>query len=339
MPLRLLEITLPEEALSGVPDLIQEMTYIHLRTVESTDGTGVVTVLLEAHDVEVLSDFFVSRFGAADSFRLIMLTVEATLPLAVEAKGPPLDTVSEDQAQTLNMQRISREELYDDISQASKLSSTYLIMVVLSTVVAIIGLTRGDVAIIIGAMVIAPLLGPNMALALSMTLGDADLGKQSMKTICAGVLTAVVLSVLFGVIFLVDPDAPEIVARTQPSISDAVLALAAGVAGSLAFTSGVPAVVVGVMVAVALLPPLVVFGMLIGAGHSGLASGAMVLLLTNVICVNLAAIATFVSQKISPRLWWEAKRARRHARRALVIWASLLAGLLMLIYFGFVGTA
>jgi len=331
MPLRLLEITLPAQVALEVPELLKGMAYIHVRTSEISEQSCLLNVLLEAHDVEAMSDFFVARYGHQENFRVIMLSVEATLPVSVAApESSPQQDVPK------SAQRISREELYDDISHSSKLNSTYIIMVVLSTVVAIIGLTRGDVAVIIGAMVIAPLLGPNMALALSMTLGDADLAKSSFRVISAGVTTAFVLSLVFGALFVVDPMAPEILGRTQPHISDAALALAAGVAGSLAFTSGVPAVVVGVMVAVALLPPLVVFGMLLGAGHAGPATGAMVLLMTNVICVNLAAIATFVSQKISPRLWWEAKRAKSHARIALAIWAALLVFLLGFILSGYV---
>ena len=128
--------------------------------------------------------------------------------------------------------------------------------VVLSTLVAAIGLVRGDIAVIIGAMVIAPLLGPNVALALAVTLGDGTLAVRALKTIAAGVATAAVVSVLMGVILPVDPSVPEIASRTDASFSDLALALAAGSAGALAFTTGIPTALIGVMVAVALLPPL-----------------------------------------------------------------------------------
>ncbi|MGD8816423.1 MAG: DUF389 domain-containing protein, partial [Acidobacteriota bacterium] len=88
------------------------------------------------------------------------------------------------------------------------------------------------------------------------------------------------------------------------------------------------------MVAVALLPPLVVAGMLAGAGHYRVAAGAVVLLLTNVTCINLAAIATFLMQKIRPRTWWEEDRAKRATRLAVVTWVVLLAVLLALILLG-----
>jgi uncharacterized membrane protein len=108
-------------------------------------------------------------------------------------------------------------------------------------------------------------------------------------------------------------------------VGDLALALAAGSAGTLAYTTGLPAAVIGVMVAVALLPPLVVAGLMLGAGESALAVGAMVLVLTNVTAVNLAGVATFLAQKVRPRRWWEAERAKRATRIALGTWTAMVA--------------
>jgi uncharacterized membrane protein len=124
----------------------------------------------------------------------------------------------------------------------------------------------------------------------------------------------------------------------EPSgIGDVILALAAGSAGTLAFTSGVPAVVVGVMVSVALLPPLVAAGLLAGAGYGMKATGAFILILTNVTCINLAAVATFLVLKVRPRTWWEEERARKATRLAVATWVIMLAILLGLMLYGYVG--
>lgn len=232
-----------------------------------------------------------------------------------------------------------REELYDDLGEASKLTRVYVVMVALSTLVAAVGLIRGDIAIIIGAMVIAPLLGPNVALSLASTLGDPHLARRPLKAMGVGVATAAVLSVLLGVSLRIDPSAPQLAARTQAGLGDIALALAAGAAGSLAFTSGVSAVVVGVMVAVALLPPLVVAGLLAGAGHGALAAGALILFLTNVTCINLAAVATFLLRKVRPRTWWEAERAKRATWIAAATWIAMLAILVVLMWLGRVEAA
>ena len=123
----------------------------------------------------------------------------------------------------------------------------------------------------------------------------------------------------------------EVGARTDVQWTDVLLALAAGSAGALAFTSGVPITVVGVMVAVALLPPLVSTVFLLVDGDVVLAGGAAVLLATNIVCVNLAGIATFIAQGVRPRQWWEAEKSKRWARRALWVWGVLLLVVIALV--------
>jgi len=139
--------------------------------------------------------------------------------------------------------------------------------------------------------------------------------------------------VVLGFLIQVDPNIPEIPSRTHNGLGHVVLALASGFAGALAFTSGVPATLVGVMVAVALLPPLVTVGLLVGAGLFSQAWGALLLLLTNMICVNLAGVISFRWQGISPTTWWEESIAKRATNLSLMACAGLLAVLITLIVF------
>jgi uncharacterized hydrophobic protein (TIGR00341 family) len=229
--------------------------------------------------------------------------------------------------------RISREELYADLSGPARITRVFLAMVVLSTIVASIGLSRNNAAIVIGAMVMAPLLAPNMALSLATTLGDAKLASQAVRTTFIGILLAAIVALVCGFLLSIDPKSTEIASRTSVGPTDLVVALAAGIAGALAFTSGVPTSLVGVMVAVALLPPLVVCSMLFAAGHWGESLGALLLLLCNVIAINLAGVGTFLLQGVSPRSWWDAERSKRMSRRALGVWIALLVivGVLILI--------
>jgi len=122
---------------------------------------------------------------------------------------------------------------------------------------------------------------------------------------------------------------PAIASRTEVGYVNVILALASGVAGTLAFTSGFSGAVIGVMVAVALVPPTVTAGLLVGAGHFRLGLGAAHLAAVNVICVNLAGVATFLAQGVRPRRWWEADRAKRASRRAIAVWAVLLLALVL----------
>ncbi|UCH83056.1 MAG: DUF389 domain-containing protein, partial [Candidatus Latescibacterota bacterium] len=127
---------------------------------------------------------------------------------------------------------------------------------------------------------------------------------------------------------------PEIVSRTHVGFSDVILALASGSAGALAYTAGISASLVGVMVAVALLPPLVSAGLLAGAGYEGLAVGAGVLVITNVTCINLSGVLTFLAQRVRPRTWWEEKKAKKATRRAVFILIVVLVILLVVILRG-----
>ncbi|MEQ9103486.1 MAG: TIGR00341 family protein [Rhodothermales bacterium] len=349
MPTRLLEATLPSDRLDEVPGIIDKADIwtvddSHRSGVIGTEGdTAMVRLLLDARDSEAVTDALMHAFGHLDTFRIVLLPVEATLPRleepGKESGGTERNGEASGDAEREGEEpakkapsRISREELYEDIAEASRLDKIYMMLVILSTLVAAIGLARGDVAVVIGAMLIAPLLGPNIALALAAAMGDPDLGGRALKTNAAGLGTALALSMVLGLVLTIDPTEPQLANRTVVNAGDILIALSAGAAGSLAFTSGVPAVVVGVMVAVALLPPLVAVGLLVGAGHPELALGALVLLVTNVTCVNLSAIATFYLQKVRPRTWWEADRARKATHRAAAAWVVLLILLAVLIW-------
>ncbi|MHC4908645.1 MAG: TIGR00341 family protein [Planctomycetota bacterium] len=338
MALRLLDIIIPEDRTDDVRSTLEDLTVVSTWTDTIGDSTAIVRVLLDSEHTETVFDRLETRFGGAEGFRLILLPVEATLP-RVEAPPPPTPDQPEEAAPPTKPApaRISREELYDDIAGSLKLNRVYVTTVVLSAVVAAVGLLRDNSTIIIGAMVIAPLLGPNIALALATTLGDTVLAKRAIVVNLVGVGVAFVFSIVVGLFLAVDPTVPEVAARTHVALGDIVLALASGAAGALAFTTGAPAALVGVMVAVALLPPLATVGLLISSGYWSEAFGALTLLATNVVCVNLAAVVTFLLQGVRPKTWWEAARARKATYRAVIAWTILLALLVLLIVIGFGG--
>lgn len=197
------------------------------------------------------------------------------------------------------------------------------------------GLIRNSAAMVIGAMVIAPILGPNVGLALATTLGDKTLLKRSLKSIFYGFSLGLSLSILMGLIIDIDPEVFQISSRTHVSYADIALGLSAGVAGCLSFTRGISAAVIGVMVAVALLPPMVATGLLLGSGMYELAYGAGLLTLTYIICINLAGIFTFLLQGIKPHSFTEQREGEELSRWAIFIWVSLLVALSVIIYFEF----
>jgi len=349
--LRLLEIIVPTDRAEAVRAILDEGSAAGAWAGPAGDGRAALRVVLDSADAEGLIDRLGGELRDGETARLLLFALEATLPRlpepepsepepsSTEADGNAGDAADAADAAASGAARrgparISREELYDDVTAGLATSRTFLLTVALSTIVAAVGLLRDNVAVIIGAMVIAPLLSPNIALALATTLGDAALVRRSIRTNVFGVTLAFVLSVLVGLCLPVDPTVSEIASRTLVRPGDVVLALASGAAGALAFTTGAPAALVGVMVAVALLPPLATVGLLIGTGAWPEIRGAVLLLATNVVSVNLAAVVTFLAQGIRPGTWWEAERARRATRRAIAAWSVILATLVVLIVLG-----
>lgn len=330
---RLIKIVLPEEHGREAQDLLREQKDVSFWQEELADGSSVISALADSRASEEIMDLLEQRYHSVSGFQIVLLPVEASVPHVerVESKISEAESAGEKKERIKSL-RISREELYSDIADGAELTKVYVSMMVLATVVAAIGLMRDNVAVIIGAMVIAPFLGPNVALALSTNLADHELGFGALKTLLTGVLIVLLLSAGMGYLFDPDPELHEIAARTSLDLSDIILALASGCAGVIAFTTGASSAVIGVMVAVALLPPLTVCGLMLGSGFVSRSVAAFLLFLNNVICINLAGVVAFLVQGVSPRAWWEADRAKKATRKALIVWSLILAALVAVIY-------
>ncbi len=290
----------------------------------SEDGRRAMYLLVRPEKQQAVLDALQSALGKLEHTRILILPVEATLPRPAE--------LEEDEAERYARTRRTREALYDEIQSGARLDSYFLLMVLFSTIVAAIGLLEDNVAVVIGAMVIAPLLGPNLALALATALGDRELMWQALRTNLAGLALAAGLAALIGMILPVNIGSAELAARTDVAMDSIALALASGAAAVLSLTTGLPTALVGVMVAVALLPPTATLGLMLGAGQTHLALGAGLLLAVNVVCVNLAAKLVFLYQGVRPRTWLEKRQARQSMVAYLLVWLVALTVLAGAIY-------
>lgn len=290
---------------------------------EDEEGRQAVRILIPVSRYPALLDALEGRLHTSPSARIVVFPVDATLP-RIEEK------VSEEKEKS-RRSTTAREELYRDVSQGARLDGNFLLLVALSTIVAAIGLLEDNVAVVIGAMVIAPLLGPNMALALGTALGDKELMWQAFKTNLAGILLAFSMSLLIGLFWPMPMVSGELLARTDVGVAGIVLALASGAAAVLSLTTRISSVLVGVMVAVALLPPTTTMGLMAGSGRFDMATGAGLLLVTNIVCVNLAAKLVFLFKSVKPRTWLEQQKARQSMTAYIVLWLVTLAILITII--------
>ena len=243
--MKLIEVITDAQNLKPVTS-IAEQHNSEVNWVGSADEQGrqLIRILVSDENRQSVLDALQGLLG--ETSKILVLSLEAVLP-----RQEPKTSAAEG-GETVTT---TREELYNNIVKNARLDSTYLLLVFLSTVVVAIGLLEDNVAVVIGAMVIAPLLGPNMALALGAALGDMPLMWKAIKATLAGLAMALLFSILIGIFWPLNVSSQELMARTDVGLDSVVLALASGAAAVISLTTGLASVLVGVMVAVALLPP------------------------------------------------------------------------------------
>lgn len=289
--------------------------------VAGEDGMQWMRMLVSDDKLQSALDNLQNVLGAQPTARVTVLCVEASIPKPDEEQRKQEDSAT-----------AAREALYEGVEKSSHLDSNFMVLVILSTLVAAIGLIKNNIVVVIGAMVIAPLLGPNLALSLGTALGDIALMRKSAKTLSIGILLAVVMSACLGILWPSDLTSIELMSRTEAGLDSIALALASGAAAALSLTTGLPSVLVGVMVAVALLPPAAALGLMLGDGNINSAIGASLLLAVNIVCVNLASKIVFYLKNIHPRTWLEKEKAKRAMVVYILVWLFTLLILMLIIY-------
>ena len=281
-------------------------------------GRRLMRMVFSEGDGQKALDTISTMLEHQDGWRLVVLPIEASLP-KLEAEDPELKRKHRVVA--------LREEIYQDIAAGTKLDRDFLILTALSTIVVVFGLAADNVAAVIGAMVIAPLLGPILAFALSSALGDFELMTKASRTALSGLFLGMAISVVIGLVFDVNLDSAELTNRTIVGLDSTALALASGAAAALSIVAGLPSTLVGVMVAVALLPPAASTGLFAGSGDFPMAARAGLLLLINIVSVNLAALLVFFFKGVRPRTWLERRSAKRSVYINAAVWAVLIVAL------------
>ncbi len=325
---RLFLVSVSRDSMEAVSDLCSGEDVLDCQILSSGESGDrrTIQLLVTSHGRQKMLDALQSRLSGDRDWRISVVPIEATLPRPDEADAENGGKKAARRAAE------TREELYSDVASNARLDMNFLALAALSTLVAAIGLLGDDTAVVIGAMVIAPLLGPNLAFALGVALGDRALMISAMKTNAAGLALSMSLCVLLGVLTQPDLSGGELMARTRVGFSGIALALAAGAAATLSLTAGASTALVGVMVAVALLPPAATAGIMAGVGRWDLAGGALLLLAVNVVCINISAQAVFLLRGVRPRTWFEKEKARRATRINAAIWAGLLLALAVLLW-------
>lgn len=290
---------------------------------ENEDGRIAARLLVTSENRQQVLDALQVALQSSTDARILILPIETVLD-----NNP---AINKDKPSNLSA-TISREEIFSRIEKGAQLNQNFFILVALSSIVASIGLLENNIAVIIGAMVIAPLLGPNIAFALGSSLGETRLMWQSLKAITAGIILAIIVAAIIGVIWPLNIETQEVLIRTEANYAGTAIALASGAAAALSLITGTSGVLVGVMVAVALMPPAVTIGLMLSIENFPLALGAGLVLAVNIVCINLSAKLVFIIKGIKPRTWLEVRKAEQSQKLYLFIWLVLLTLLLVAIF-------
>ena len=328
--LRELRIVLPKRWSGDVERVLQTHDPLHWSRRAAEDEVEFTVLVGKQGRQELIDALQAVLAPAGDDWRLVILPVEASLPLA-RREG---EAEADEAGGKADSDYGSREELYDDVVSGLGIGRDFLIFTALSAVVAAVGLMEDNVAVVIGAMVIAPLLSTQLALSLGAVLGDRHLIARAARNGVAGLLIALGIGAVVGAVFPDRVESTELMLRTRVGWSSVILALASGAAAALSLLSGAKASLVGVMVAAALLPPAVTAGVMAGAGRFGEAAAALMLFAVNVVALNISGQLMLLWRGVKPRTWLERRAAEQSVRWSLAVWGAMLAVLAAALAFG-----
>ena len=290
--MRLVQVLIPTGSRSSVLETLdaEGIDYAVFDEVGRGDFEAMVQFPIPPSGVEPVMDDLVAAGVQEDAYTIVLSTetvVSKRLSALVE-RFPGL--------------RISREELYARAQDLAPATSTFFAFLVLSTVIATTGLLLDSAATIIGAMVVAPLMGPAISASVGTVLDDPNMTSRGVALQVTGLLAAIGTGALMGWLLqqtvLIPPGldirtVPQVAERTSPNFLSLFLALGSGIAGSLSIIRGSGSTLVGVAIAVALVPPAATSGLGIAFGLPGVAIAGAVLVVVNLLAINVSALVLF----------------------------------------------
>ncbi|WP_459191881.1 TIGR00341 family protein [Halosimplex sp. J119] len=297
--MRLVQVLIPEGNRTPVLDALDEqgIDYAVFDEVGRGDFEAMVQFPVPPSGVEPVLEELVAAGIREDSYTIVVPTetvVSQRLSALVE-RFPGL--------------RISREELSARAQDLAPANSTFFAFLLLSTVIATTGLLLDSAATIIGAMVVAPLMGPAISASVGTILDEPEMARRGVALQAVGLVAAVLTAALMGWLLqrtiLIPPGLdittiPQVAERTSPNFLSLFLALGSGIAGSLSIMRGSGSTLVGVAIAVALVPPAATAGLGLAFGLPAVAVAATVLVVVNLLAINVSALVLFYLAGFKP---------------------------------------
>ncbi len=329
--MRLVQVTVPAGKREAVVDVLESEGVDYVLT-EETSGrqyTAVASFPLPTSAVEPVLEAL-REAGLERSAYTVVVDAETVVSDRFEELQARYET---DEA--TDGDRIAREELAARAEDLAPETTSFVVLAVVSAVVAVAGILLDSAAVVVGSMVIAPLLGPAMATAAGTVVDDPTLFRRGIRLQVGGGLLAVVSATVFAAVLRLSGavtlsatavfSLSEVTERLAPDLLAVPIALGAGVAGALSLSAGVSAALVGVMIAAALVPPTAVVGIGIAWGRPAAVVGAGLLVVVNYLSINATALGTLWYRGYRPDGRFQFETATHTRRRLAVVGVALLA--------------
>ncbi|PSQ03509.1 TIGR00341 family protein [Halobacteriales archaeon QS_4_69_31] len=332
--MRLVQVTVPSGKLETVRAALDDEGVDFVITEETSDRqyAAIAYIPLPTNAVEPVLERL-REAGVDESTYTVILDAQTVV-------SRDFEKIEERYAEAEDTDRIAQAELVATALDLVPPLRAYLVMTVVSAVIATAGLLLDSPAVVVGSMVIAPLIGPAMTASVGTVVVDEEMFTRGVKLQVVGLLLSVASAAVFAwfvrTVNLVPPITdvtaiPEVRERLAPDFLSLVVAIGAGVAGSLSMTTGVSSALVGVMIAVALIPPAATVGIGIAWGRPMVSLGSGVLVLVNLLSINLAALVVLRYSGYRPTQWFRLNEARGATVRrvaVLVVAIVVLSGFL-----------
>ena len=329
--MRLVQITIPagkrESILRELDD--EGIDYVVSEESSGREFTAIVYFPLPTNAVEDVLDSL-EEVGLDEQAYTVVLNAEFVMSRRFEQLSERYDEEEESE------ERIARQELVAKAQELAPQIPSFIVLTIISAVVATAGVLLDSPAVVVGSMVIAPLIGPAMATSVGTVVDDGEMFLRGLKLQLMGFVVAVAAAAGFAAlargIYLVPPgidvlSIDQVEGRLNPDFLSLAVALGAGAAGALSLSTGVSTALVGVMIAVALIPPIAVIGIGIAWELPRAVIGSTVLVLVNVVSINLAALGVLWYQGYRPAAFFQMDKAKSAMYRR----AAVLVGIVLVL--------
>jgi len=218
---------------------------------------------------------------------------------------------------------ISVNEMYSKAFDFSSFDLNSWALISIASLIAVFGLVSSNIIVVIGAMVIAPMLGPFMSSSFGLVIGDRKIIHQSLLYGTGSIFLAIATSMLISVPFNFSTNELMLLIA-EPGFTTVPLSLSVGAASALAFSTEARETLAGIAVAIALVPPSAVAGIAIASSNFQLFSNVFLVILSNTMSLVLAGSITFKLLGVSPSTYYRKKVSEKSLKRALYISTTVL---------------